>query len=143
MDFGTSSDLHRDELELDTQAPGIVMRCVGMAAIAHIWGGVLAGIPFDMDRAEREYQGATQGSLVIAFHAGLCRPANQFKREIDEYARAVRQLAPIEGIDECNHAGGIEAIQDREYRKVGVPVSPDHLKIFADASKEYGVPLPW
>ena len=143
VDFGTSSDLHRDELLLEENAPGIVFRCVGMAAVAHIWGGVLAGIPFDVDRAMRKWRGATQGSMVIVLKHDLFKPGDEFLRDMDEYAQAVRHLKPIAGVSEARHSGGIEADRERQYRGEGVPVSPDHQKIFNTVGSEYGIDVPW
>src|SRR5690606_5748245 len=97
LDFGAMHDLyasspHRDEIA--QLAPGIVFRSIGMGAICQSWGGFLAGVPVDPSRAHREFSGANQGSLVMAFRIDLFMPPAQFKREMDEYVRRVKELQP-------------------------------------------------
>jgi len=146
LDFGTMHDLyrsspHRDEIA--RLAPGIVFRSIGMGTICQSWGGLLAGIPIEPQRAERAFQGANQGSLVLAFRIALFMPPEQFRREMDAYVRQVRQLGPLEGFREAYLPGGVEAAQECAYRKQGIPVGPEHQECLEDMARELGLAVPW
>ena len=146
LDFGTMHDLYasspyRDEIARKT--PGIVFRSIGMGAICQSWGGLLAGVPLDPDRARREYPGANQGALVIAFQIALFTPPDQFKREMDAYVRAVSALQPLEGFDRSYLPGGVEAARERLYRQQGIPVGPEHRQALQTVADELGLRPPW
>jgi LDH2 family malate/lactate/ureidoglycolate dehydrogenase len=136
-----ASSPHRDEIARKT--PGVVFRAIGMGAICQSWGGLLAGVPLDPARATREYAGANQGSLVIAFQVALFMPPEQFKREMDEYARAVSALQPLEGFDQAYLPGGVEATRERIYRQEGIPVGPEHRQALEAVAIEIGLRPPW
>ena len=127
VDFGAMHDLylgspHREEIA--RLAPGLVFRSIGMGSICQAWGGFLAGVPLDTERAERTFSGANQGSLVMAFRIDLFADPAQFKHEVDEYVRAVRRLAPLEGFKESFVAGGVEAANEVAFRREGIPCGP-------------------
>jgi L-2-hydroxycarboxylate dehydrogenase (NAD+) len=146
LDFGAMHDLyasspHRDEIA--RLAPGSVFRAIGMGAICQSWGGFLAGVPLDTERAQRTFSGANQGSLVMAFRIDLFLPPEQFKQEMDEYVRRVAQLQPLAGFDESHLPGGIEAAREREFRATGVPVGPEHKQRLATLADELGIDGPF
>ena len=146
LDFGTMHDLyaespHRDEIA--RLAPGLVFRAIGLGAACQAWGGLLAGVPVDSAATSRAYPGADQGSLVVTFRISLFMPAEQFRRELDAYVRAVRRLSPLEGFDQANLPGGIEAGRERAYGREGIPVGPEHTRALEEVAAEFGVPVPW
>jgi L-2-hydroxycarboxylate dehydrogenase (NAD+) len=146
LDFGTMHDLYasspyRDEIA--AKAPGIVFRAIGMGSICQSWGGLLAGVPLDPARATREYSGANQGSLVLAFRISLFMSPARFKREMDEYVRAVRSLQPLEGFGQAYLSGGVEAAQERVYREQGIPMGIEHQQALEETAKELGLTPPW
>ncbi|MEZ4584723.1 MAG: Ldh family oxidoreductase, partial [Caldilineaceae bacterium] len=146
VDFGAMHDLyatspHRDEIA--RLAPGLVFRAIGLGTICQSWGGLLAGVPLDPARADRTYSGANQGSLVMAFRIDLFADPAQFKREVDEYVRAARTLAPLEGFDASYLAGGVEAANAQAFSRDGIPVGPEHQEKLATVAAEFGVKPPW
>jgi L-2-hydroxycarboxylate dehydrogenase (NAD+) len=146
LDFGAMHDLyasspHRDEIA--RLAPGSVFRAIGMGAICQSWGGFLAGVPLDTERAQRAFSGANQGSLVMAFRIDLFLPPEQFKQEMDEYVRRVAQLQPLVGFDESHLPGGIEAAREKEFRSTGVPVGPEHKQRLTTLAEELGIGGPF
>lgn len=146
LDFGAIHDLyanspHRDEII--RLAPGTVFRSLGMGAICQSWGGFLAGVPVDPARAQRAWEGANQGSLVMAFRIDLFMEPQQFKAEMDEYVRAVRALQPLPGFDESFLPGGVEAMRARTYREQGIPLGPQHQQRLEEVAQELGLPVPW
>ncbi len=146
LDFGTMHDFyggspHREEIA--RVAPGIVFRSIGLGAICQAWGGLLAGMPLDGNCAVRAYPGATQGSLVVVFQIALFVDPEAFKREMDEYMRRVRSLAPVEGFDQAYLPGGVEAERERVYREEGIPVGSAHQERLEKLAGELGIEAPW
>lgn len=142
LDFGALHDLyggdpHRDELA--RLAPGLVLRCIGMGEVCQAWGGLLSGLPLDGDPPRWTWPGANQGSMVITFRIELFASPEVFKREMDEYVRAVRQLRPLEGFTEAHVAGGVESQREARFRSQGVPVSADHRQRLDDLAAELGI----
>jgi L-2-hydroxycarboxylate dehydrogenase (NAD+) len=146
LDFGAIHDLyesspHRNEII--RLAPGSVFRALGMGAICQSWGGFLAGVPLDTARAQRTFAGANQGSLVMAFRIDLFLDPQQFKAEMDEYVRMVKQLQPLPGFNESFLPGGVEAVRARKFRTEGIPVGPEHQARLEKIAEELGMRTPW
>ena len=129
--------------EIARWVPGTVFRCIGLGTIAQAWGGILAGIPLDESRAVRKYDAATQTALVVTFQIGLFIDPTQFRREMDEFARRVATLAPLEGFEQAKLAGGPEGEREREYLVEGIPVGPEHQRDLEALATELGIAVPW
>jgi LDH2 family malate/lactate/ureidoglycolate dehydrogenase len=99
-------------------------------------GGFLAGVPADPVRAERTWSGANQGSFMIAVDLAVLGDLAAFKREMDAYARRVRQLEPIaEGLRPAL-AGTLEWERERQYAADGIPVSAWHAAMLRKLAGE-------
>ena len=146
LDFGAMHDLYADSPHrerITELAPGLVHRCIGLGTVCQAWGGLLAGVPVDGDRADRRWPGATQGAMVVLVRIDLFLPAEQFRAEMDAYARAVAALEPLSPGGRASLAGGPEAARERENRVRGVPVGEEQRRLLSDVGQEFGVPLPW
>ena len=146
LDFGTMHDFyggspHREEIA--RMAPGVVLRSIGMGMICQTWAGLLAGYPMDPARHEKPFPGANQGSLVMTFRIDLFADPDQFKREMDDYARSVSRLKPLEGFERSYLPGGIEAERERAYREEGIPVGERHRDRLEKLGAEIGIEVPW
>ncbi|CAA9377713.1 MAG: hypothetical protein AVDCRST_MAG75-687 [uncultured Propionibacteriaceae bacterium] len=146
LDFGAMHDLYDDSPHRDSiaaQAPGIVHRAIGLGAVCQAWGGLLAGVPLDPDRADRSFPGANQGSLMMAFRIDLFLPADQFKAEMDRYVRAVSGLESFADGQRSFLPGGIEAERFRSYSRNGIPVGEAHQATLESVAEEFGLAVPW
>ena len=145
LDFGALHGLYRDSARerITQMAPGLVLRCLGMAEVCQSWGGLLAGLSIDPRKRPWTYPGADQGSLVICLRIDLFVDPEEFKREVDEYVRQVSRLAPLEGFDEALMPGGIEARRERQYRESGIPVGERHQLRLERLAVELGLSVPW
>ncbi len=145
LDFGAMHDLyrtspHRDEIA--ALAPGLALRSIGLGAVCQAWGGVLAGVPIDEARAERAWPGANQGALIIAWRIDLFMDPGDYRREIDAYVRAAREMAPLPGFRSFL-PGGPEAEKERRYEREGIPLAKEHRASLAALAVELNVPPPW
>jgi LDH2 family malate/lactate/ureidoglycolate dehydrogenase len=129
--------------DLARLAPAVVLRAIGFGTICQAWGGLLAGLPIDAVRASRPYGWATQGAMLFTFQIGLFADVDGFKREIDEYARRVRRLQPLDGTEGAFLPGGVEAERERAYRRDGIPLSDAHRKDLEQLADELGIRPPW
>lgn len=146
LDFGAvhdmySSDPNREEIA--RLAPGLVMRCIGMGEVCQSWGGLLSGLPLHADKPRWSWPGANQGSMVITFRIDLFLDPAEFKREMDDYVRAVRQLKPLAGFDASHMPGGIESEREAQSRQHGIPVGAQHRARLDELSAQLGIAPPW
>jgi LDH2 family malate/lactate/ureidoglycolate dehydrogenase len=81
--------------------------------------------------------------MVIVMRIDLFSEPADFKREMDAYVRAVRDLEPLPGFDRSMLPGGPEAERERWYREEGVPVSDRHKEQFEKLADELGIKVPW
>lgn len=146
LDFGTMHDLYADSPyrdEIARTAPGLVFRAIGLGTVCQAWGGLLAGVPADASQAQRVFTGANQGSMVIALQISLFMAPEQFKREMDTYARAVKSLTPFTDAGRSYLPGGIEAERERAYRREGIPVGAEHRETLEAIADEFDLEVPW
>lgn len=146
LDFGAMHDLYADAPLRDLlaeQAPGLVLRAIGLGTVCQSWGGLLAGVPIDPARATRTFAGANQGSMVITFRIDLFADPQQFKSEMDAYVRAVRALTPMPGQTASLLPGGPEAERERRWSRDGIPVGVESQQLLAELADELGVSVPW
>ncbi len=145
LDFGAMHDLYEGCPHVDEimrLAPGTVFRSIGLGAVCQALGGFLCGVPVDPARAARVWPGANQGSFMIAVDLEVFMPLEQFRQEMDEYLRRVRQMKPVEGFAEALLPGEPEWRRERRYREEGIPVGPRHAELLRELAAEYGLASP-
>ncbi|MEX0886124.1 MAG: Ldh family oxidoreductase [Phycisphaeraceae bacterium] len=143
LDIGVTHDIqgnapHRDELA--QLAPGLVLRALGLGSICQAWGGLLTGISMD---AEPPWASANQGAMMFALRIDLFSDVDRFKREMDTYARQVRELQPLANMRGPYLPGGVEVDNEQQFRMEGVPLNPGHQRELTTVAETLGVALPW
>ena len=146
LDFGALHDLYagnpyRDELM--EKAPGLVLRAMGLGTVCQSWGGLLTGLPLDPAHAQRDWEGANQGALIITFRPDLVSDGKRFQAQVAAYSRAVAALQPVPGYERAYLPGGVEAEQDRVQREKGILLADDHRAVLEEIAGEVGVATPW
>ncbi|MYB75853.1 MAG: Ldh family oxidoreductase [Chloroflexi bacterium] len=145
-DFGAVHDLYDGEPHvkaIEMLAPSATYRSIGLGSFCQILGGFLCGVPSAPERAQREWRGANQGAFMTAHDVSHYMPLDDFKREVDDYIRQVRELTPITNQSDTEVAGGMEAKREQLWREEGVPVGPAHAEALRGLGQDLGVEFPF
>jgi LDH2 family malate/lactate/ureidoglycolate dehydrogenase len=146
LDFGAMHDLYDGSpfvSALFALAPGLVLRSLGLGMVCQVLGGFLAGVPVEEARTTKRYQGANQGSLIIALDPGRFLPVEQFTAEMERYHALVHQLAPFSPDTAAVVPGTLEAQRERQYADAGIPVGPANRQALEEAARRFGVASPF
>ncbi|WP_010276919.1 Ldh family oxidoreductase [Paenibacillus senegalensis] len=146
LDFGAVHDVYTHSphfSQLFEKAPGVVFRSMGLGFMCQALGGFLAGVPVDKKRRTNLYEGANQGSLMIAIDSSRFLSQEQFQYEMGEYVRTTSQMQPLPGYDRATLPGILEAEREKERRKTGIQVSEQHRESLLEAAAEFGVKAPF
>ena len=146
LDFGAMHDLYDGSPfapALFALAPGLVLRNLGLGMVCQVLGGFLAGVPAEEGRALKRYQGANQGSLIVALDPGRFLPVEQFTAELDRYHALVHQLTPFSPSMAAVLPGTLEAQREQQYAIDGIPIGPAHRQALEEAARRFGVPSPF
>jgi LDH2 family malate/lactate/ureidoglycolate dehydrogenase len=146
LDFGAMHDLYDGSPfvpALFALAPGLVLRNLGLGMVCQVLGGFLAGVPVEEARSTKRYQGANQGSLIIALDPARFLPVEQFTAEMERYHQLVRQLTPLSPAMAAVLPGTLEARREQEYAEKGIPIGPAHRQALDEAARRFGVGSPF
>ena len=61
---------------------------------------------------------------------------------MDEYARKVRQMMPLPGVDQARLPGAIEWERERRWTEEGIPVGERHAQALRNVAEQYGFACP-
>lgn len=145
LDFGAMHDLYASSEHVEQMialAPSTVFRSFGLGCVCQALGGFLCGVPVDPARALRQWSGANQGSFIIVVDPNRFLPIAQFKAEMDEYARKVRQMQPLKGYDRALLAGALEWERAQKFAAEGIPVGPRHAEALRRLAAEFHLTSP-
>jgi LDH2 family malate/lactate/ureidoglycolate dehydrogenase len=145
LDFGAIHDMYGGQEEMAKImeiVPSTVLRSFGLGCACQALGGLLCGVPIDPERAQRQWPGANQGSFMIAVDLNLLFPLEQFKQEMDEYARRIRQMTPFAGLEDAVLPGEIEWRRELRYAENGIPVGRRHADALRKLAADYSLAAP-
>lgn len=141
IDMGTRL-LAWDE-DLFEHMPFAYFKELGLGAVAHALGGVLAGIwqPGRMPPASKWE--SNQGGFFAAFHIEAFCPLDEFYAEMARYVTECQQLEPFPGHQQAELPGGIEWRNQAEFHRDGIPVSLDHQRSLQAMADSLGLATPF
>lgn len=147
FDAAVTSPMRRlrrhEDPKLRQQATRVALRMIGLGTVCQAWGGLVAGLPADPERARRRYADAHQGAMVFVFDPGLFIERDRLGREMDELAQRIRQLEPLEGTEGAFLPGHVELERRRICLEEGIPLSEPHHEQLAKLAAELGLTPPW
>ncbi len=110
----------------------------GLGAMVEILCGLLTGLGFGVEKTGRH----NDGCFIAVFKVAAFRPLAQFKQEVAEFARYLKNTPPAEGSGGVFYPGEIEHTREQERRRTGIDIDDgtwSQLRRHADA---LGVALP-
>jgi L-2-hydroxycarboxylate dehydrogenase (NAD+) len=99
-----------------------------LGLLVDILSNVLVGLPGSPDRKRSGARGG-MGHCFVAFRIDRFRPPEEFRREVDQNLRLLRQSRRQEGVERIYTPGEIEHEKEREGHRLGVPV---YYKVVAE-----------
>jgi LDH2 family malate/lactate/ureidoglycolate dehydrogenase len=90
----------------------------GLAVIVEILCGLLTGLGFGVEPSGRH----NDGCFLAVFKVDAFRPLVEFKREVAEFARHLKETPLSEGSTGVFYPGEVEYLREQERRKSGVEI---------------------
>jgi LDH2 family malate/lactate/ureidoglycolate dehydrogenase len=141
LDMGAAM-LPWDE-ELFKRMPFAFFKELGIGAVNRALGGVLAGIYLPQFIPPASRWESNQGAFIAVFDVKCFMPVEEFKAEMDRFVSQARQMRPFPGFERAELPGGLEWQRQRDYARLGVPLSHDHWQDLENIARELGVETPF
>ena len=106
----------------------------GLSVMIEILTTVLAGRGAGLNRR------AGQAHHFVAYKIDAFTDLDQFKDDMDEYLRALRESPPAPGEDGVTYAGLPEHEEEIERSERGIPYHPEVIDWFREVTTELGIP---
>jgi uncharacterized oxidoreductase len=90
----------------------------GLAVIVEILCGLLTGLGFGVEPTGRH----NDGCFLAVFKVDAFRPLAEFKREVAEFARYLKETPLSEGSTGVFYPGEVEYLREQERRKSGIEI---------------------
>src|SRR5215472_8141720 len=106
----------------------------GLAVMVEILCGLLTGLGFGVEPTGRH----NDGCFMACFKVDAFRPLAEFKKEVGEFIRYLKETPPAEGSSGVLYPGEIEHMKEQDRRKNGIDVEPatwTRLKLLAEEYK--------
>ena len=93
----------------------------GLSFMVETFSGILTGLGFGIDPLARH----NDGCFIAVFNVEAFRPLAEFKKEVTEFARYVKDTPPAQGFTEVLYPGEIEWRTEQKRRREGIYVEED------------------
>lgn len=114
----------------------------GLGVMVDILCAVLSGAPFSTDVSDTKTSSARVSHFFGAIRIDRFRDPVEFRRDMDEMLRRMRDAPPAEGCERVYFAGQKEFEKEAECRKIGVPLLKSTYDELVGIGIEEGVAVP-
>ena len=90
----------------------------GLAVIVEILCGLLTGLGFGVEPSGRH----NDGCFMAVFNVAAFRPLKEFKKEVAEFARYLKETPPSEGSTGVLYPGEVEYIREQQRKASGIEI---------------------
>lgn len=115
----------------------------GLMLVVDLFAGVLSGGPFSTDLVALDKdrpQGI--GAFFCVIDPSRFLGIESFRKRVDDEIRRIQSSKLAAGVERVRYHGELEARTRGDRTERGVPVSPEHVREFTEASREFGTPVP-
>jgi LDH2 family malate/lactate/ureidoglycolate dehydrogenase len=107
----------------------------GLSVMIEIFSGILTGLGFGHDPSGRH----NDGCFMACFKVEAFRSLDDFKREVTEFARYLKDTPPARGFTEVFYPGELEHLRTQNLLKEGITVEDATWDKLKSLAQEYGV----
>jgi uncharacterized oxidoreductase len=107
----------------------------GLAVMVEILCGLLTGLGFGVEPTGRH----NDGCFMAVFKVDAFRPLGEFKREIGEFIKYLKETPPAEGSSGVLYPGEIEHQREQDRRKNGIDVEDATWDKIKSLAQDYGL----
>jgi len=112
----------------------------GLSTVVDILSGILSGASYAVNvGSPYEPTISNIGHLFAAVSIDAFRPADEFKRDMDELIRTLKSSPKAAGQDRIYVHGEIEFETEKQRRSHGIPVREEFARDLIDVGKRFGV----
>jgi LDH2 family malate/lactate/ureidoglycolate dehydrogenase len=110
----------------------------GLSFMVEVLSGLLTGLGFGIDP-----QGPhNDGVFMAVFAVEAFRPLDEFKREMAEFVKYVKDTPPAEGFKEVLYPGEIEYRTEQQRRRDGIPIEDETWRQLTALATTAGLAIP-
>ena len=144
VDMGTSiANKHVGGLEeLFQMVPEVFFKGLGLGAVCHALGGILAGI-VSFDEGDKEWSAVNQGAFLMAIDVSRFLSPDVFREQMDGFVRDVHGLKPFPGESRAILPGQLEWERQQDWSRDGIPIGKAHRDSLQELADEIGVGSPF
>ena len=99
------------------------------------FSGILTGLGFGIDPQARH----NDGCFIAVFNVAAFRPLAEFKKEVTEFARFVKDTPPAKGFSEVLYPGEIEWLNEQERRRDGIYIEDETWRQISDMVERHNL----
>jgi len=107
----------------------------GLAAMVEILCGLLTGLGFGVEPTGRH----NDGCFMAVFKVDAFRPLAQFKQEVADFARYLKDTPLAEGSQGVFYPGELEAMREADRRANGIEIEDRTIEVLTKLAGELGV----
>jgi len=105
----------------------------GLSFMVEMFSGILTGLGFGIDPQARH----NDGCFIAVFNVEAFRPLAEFKKEVTEFARFIKNTPPARGFTEVLYPGEIEWRTEQQRRREGIYVEDETWEQIATLIREH------
>jgi len=105
----------------------------GLSFMVEMFSGILTGLGFGIDPQARH----NDGCFIAVFNVEAFRPLAEFKKEVTEFARYIKNTTPAKGFTEVLYPGEIEWRTEQHRRREGIYVEEETWEQISTLIREH------
>jgi uncharacterized oxidoreductase len=106
--------------------------------MVEVLSGILTGLGFGIDPNGPH----NDGVFMAVFAVDAFRPLDEFKREMAEFVKYVKDTPPADGFKEVLYPGEIEYRTEQQRRRDGIPIEDETWRQLTGLATASGLAIP-